>query len=271
MSEKKQFSLAGLIEKKLGGYEQVYNHPDTQFPLRCTTGKKIAIVGGGLAGISAAIYLAERGFRVDIYEGNTYLGGKLGSWKHRFADGYETNVEHGFHAFFRQYYNLRRLLKKIGAYEYLIPISDYLIRTLKHGNYSFKNIATTPILNLLSLKKAGVYSTRDILSNRQFTRMMDFLKYSQEETFKKHDLTSFQEFAEQAKLPPQMRLMFTTFSRAFFAEPQLISLAELIKSFHFYFLSNDHGLIYDVLDDDFELTLWNPVKSYLSRYQSRIF
>ena len=68
-----------------------------------------------------------------------------------------------------------------------------------------------------------------------------------------------------------MRLMFTTFSRAFFAEPQYISMGELIKSFHFYFLSNDHGLIYDVLNDDFEITLWNPIKKYLEVRNCRIF
>jgi len=271
MSEKKSFSLAGLIEKKLGGYEQVYNQADTRLPRQHEAGKKVAIVGSGLAGISAALYLAERGFQVDIYERDSFLGGKLGSWKHRFEDGYETDVEHGFHAFFRQYYNLRRLLKKIGAFENLIPISDYLILTQKHGNYSFRNIATSPILNLLSLRKTGVYTLRDIMKNRQFIRMIDLLKYDREKTFKKHDHTTFREFAEQAQLPPPMRLMFTTFSRAFFAEPHLISLAELIKSFHFYFLSNDHGLIYDVLDDDFDLSLWNPVRSYLARYRSQIY
>ena len=60
-----------------------------------------------------------------------------------------------------------------------------------------------------------------------------------------------------------MRLMFTTFSRAFFAEPQYISMAELIKSFHFYFLSNDKGLIYDVLNDDFQSTLLTPAKRFI--------
>ncbi len=67
-----------------------------------------------------------------------------------------------------------------------------------------------------------------------------------------------------------MRLMFTTFSRAFFAEPQFISMAELIKSFHFYFLSNDHGLLYDVLDDDFADSLWQPVMNYLKGFGAKV-
>ncbi len=45
----------------------------------------------------------------------------------------------------------------------------------------------------------------------------------------------------------------------------------MIKSFHFYFLSNDRGLLYDVLNDDFELSLWTPLRSFLSRYPVQIF
>jgi isorenieratene synthase len=40
-------------------------------------------------------------------------------------------------------------------------------------------------------------------------------------------------------------------------------MAELIKSFHFYFLSNDHGLIYDVLNDDFQHTLLKPASDFI--------
>ena len=36
-------------------------------------GKKIAIIGGGPAGITASAYLARRGFRVSIYEKHSNL------------------------------------------------------------------------------------------------------------------------------------------------------------------------------------------------------
>ena len=232
--------------------------------------KKFAIIGGGLAGVSAAIYLAERNFAVKIFEKEKYLGGKVGSWSVKFKDGYTTNVEHGFHAFFRQYYNLRNLLKKIDAYKYLIPIDDYLIMTKDLGNFGFKEINTIPVENILSMAKTGIYSLQRCYLNPKFSKMTSLLNYNSEKTFKKFDHISFKEFADEVKLPPQMKLMFTTFSRAFFAEPQYISMAELIKSFHFYFLSNDLGLLYDVLNDDFEKTLWNPAREYLNKYKSTI-
>lgn len=42
--------------------------------------KKIAIVGGGPAGITAAAYLARRGFNISIYEKHNWLRRTFGSW-----------------------------------------------------------------------------------------------------------------------------------------------------------------------------------------------
>ncbi len=259
------------IEKRLGGYIHQFNTIDVSLPEKLTTPKSAAIVGGGIAGLTSAIYLAERGFNVYIFEKNNYLGGKVGSWKVKFDDGYETNVEHGFHAFFRQYYNLKNLLTKIDAAKYLIPIDDYLILTKEHGNFSFKDIDKTPVKNILSMRKKGIYSYADAMFKMKGIELLALLKYEKDKTFKSYDDVSFEKFAEETKLPPAMRLMFTTFSRAFFAEPKYISMAELIKSFHFYFLSNDHGLIYDVLNDDFEKTFLDPSKKFIEDRGGQIF
>ena len=66
-----------LIEKKLGGYLQQLNHIDTSLDLRIPATKTVAIIGAGLAGISAAAYLAPRGFKVDVYEKDSFIGGKM--------------------------------------------------------------------------------------------------------------------------------------------------------------------------------------------------
>ncbi len=129
-----------LIEKKLGGYCQQLNNINTSQVPNLQKPKSVAVIGGGLAGMSAAAYLAPRGFKVDIFEKDTFIGGKIGSWPVSFEDGYQTNVEHGFHGFFRQYYNLRALMETIGTSKYLIPLSDYLIKTLDQGEFSFKHI-----------------------------------------------------------------------------------------------------------------------------------
>ncbi|MGK7377642.1 phytoene desaturase family protein [Planococcus sp. 1R117A] len=42
-----------------------------------TENKKVLIIGGGLGGISAAISLAQRGYKVSLFEKNNHIGGKL--------------------------------------------------------------------------------------------------------------------------------------------------------------------------------------------------
>jgi isorenieratene synthase len=262
--------LKKLIEKKLGGYSQQLNHVDVSLESNLKLPKSVAIIGAGLAGMSAAAYLAPRGFKVDIYEKDSFIGGKIGSWPVRFEDDYQTNVEHGFHGFFRQYYNLRELMIKIGAAKHFIPLSDYLVKTLSLGEFSFKNIDTAPLINLLSMARHKIYKFSEMMASGRGSSMLPLLQYDREKTFQKYDDISFQDFIDKTDLPKSLQLIFITFSRAFFAEPKYMSLAELMKSFHYYFLSNDHGIIYDVLNDDFEKTLWDPFRTYLQNYDHSI-
>lgn len=43
--------------------------------------KKAAVIGAGIAGIAASIRLANKGFRVDVFEANGYPGGKLSEFE----------------------------------------------------------------------------------------------------------------------------------------------------------------------------------------------
>ena len=112
MKEKRSL-LDTIIERRFKGYRHRYNRIDENLPLRLAEEKRAVIIGSGIAGLTAGIHLAERGFNVTIKEKNNYLGGKVGSWPVTQKDGTPTFVEHGFHAFFRQYYNLHALLRRI--------------------------------------------------------------------------------------------------------------------------------------------------------------
>ena len=74
---------------------------------------RVAVIGGGIAGTAAAVVLAERGLSVTLIEANKYLGGRAGAWTETIANGHAQEMERGFHAFFRQYYCLRQLLRRI--------------------------------------------------------------------------------------------------------------------------------------------------------------
>jgi len=257
-------SLQNRIRTKLQDYRVALNTPDTSLPLELTEKKTVAVIGGGIAGISAAANLAERGFKVTLYEKENYLGGKAGAWTFE-SKGELLNTEHGFHAFFRQYYNLRSFMRKIGAYDNLIPITDYLIMLRNGSRIGFSGIRNTPGLNILDLRKKGVYSWLTFLNPFSLS-LLQLLKYDREKTFKKFDDVSFERFAKRARMPKKMRIVFTTFARAFFSQPDKMSMAELIKGFHFYFLSNEEGLLYDVLNDDFQESFIRYCERFITQH-----
>jgi len=84
--------------------------------MKTTTTSHIAVVGGGLAGLSTAIQLIDRGYQVTIYESRKVLGGKVASWKDK--DG--NHIEMGLHVFFGCYYELFGLMSKLGIIDHLL-------------------------------------------------------------------------------------------------------------------------------------------------------
>ena len=78
---------------------------------------KVAIIGAGLAGLSAAVDLVDAGHSVELFEARPFLGGKVGSWE----DQEGNHIEMGLHVFFFNYANLFALMKKVGALENLLP------------------------------------------------------------------------------------------------------------------------------------------------------
>ncbi len=74
---------------------------------------RVAIVGGGLAGLACAVELADKGHKVIVLEKRPVLGGKVSSWK----DGDGDSIESGVHIFFGCYKQLLPFLKRVGAYQ----------------------------------------------------------------------------------------------------------------------------------------------------------
>ena len=78
--------------------------PDKPYVLGRDEHRRVTVVGGGLAGVAAAVVLAERGVTVTLHEASEVLGGRVSSWPDTLSSGESFSMERGFHAFFRQYY-----------------------------------------------------------------------------------------------------------------------------------------------------------------------
>ncbi|MFW2388407.1 MAG: FAD-dependent oxidoreductase, partial [Polyangiales bacterium] len=255
---------ASLIERRLGGYyRQELDDTTAAAPPSMASGSaRVAVIGGGLAGIGAASALGERGIEVTLFERNEYLGGKIGAWKVPVGDGEQT-IEHGFHAFFRQYYNLNRFLDRLGLRQGFREIEDYLILDANRRPLSFGGVETVPVLNILDLGRKGFYRWRDVVSKRTRSRLDEFLRFDMEATYEAFDSVSFEQFCNEAALPEELRVSFRTFARAFFSNETELSTADVLRAFHFYYLGHDHGLMYDYPKGDYETTLLTPIRSHL--------
>ncbi|MGZ3144313.1 FAD-dependent oxidoreductase [Lentzea chajnantorensis] len=221
----------------------------------------VVVVGGGIAGLSAATVLAERGARVVLCEREDYLGGRVGGWSTRLKDGSEVTMTRGFHAFFRQYYNLRALLGRVDpGGRALTPMPDYPLWHAGGDRDSFAGLPTTAPWNVLAfLRSSPTFRWRD-LPGINPEAALKLLDVSVPEVYDDLDRIDAVEYLERVRFPKAAHaLAFEVFSRSFFAHPRDMSAAELAVMFHIYFLGSSEGLLFDVAADPFPHGLWDPL------------
>jgi squalene-associated FAD-dependent desaturase len=80
--------------------------------VRHNAGKTVAVIGGGVAGLSAACGLAESGFRVTLVERRGYLGGRASSYLH---PGVNEVIDNCQHVLFGCCTNLIGFYRRIGV------------------------------------------------------------------------------------------------------------------------------------------------------------
>eukprot|EP00535_Pseudo-nitzschia_heimii_P012916 CAMPEP_0197196738 /NCGR_PEP_ID=MMETSP1423-20130617/32513_1 /TAXON_ID=476441 /ORGANISM="Pseudo-nitzschia heimii, Strain UNC1101" /LENGTH=605 /DNA_ID=CAMNT_0042650551 /DNA_START=179 /DNA_END=1996 /DNA_ORIENTATION=+ len=90
---------------------------------------KIGIVGAGLAGMIAAMDLADAGHQVEIFESRPFVGGKVSSWQDK--DG--NHIEMGLHVFFGCYYNLFGIMKRTGGFDKNLRIKEHVHTFVNDG------------------------------------------------------------------------------------------------------------------------------------------
>jgi len=78
--------------------------------------KSVCIIGGGIAGLSAAVFLAEKGFDVTLLEASPKFGGRAYSFFDKTVNDF---IDNGQHIFASWYYNTFEFLKITGSFDKL--------------------------------------------------------------------------------------------------------------------------------------------------------
>jgi isorenieratene synthase len=228
---------------------------------------RVAVIGGGIAGIAAAVALAERGVHVQLLEREQQLGGRLRGWPTTLADGAKVTMSRGFHAFFRQYYNLRALLRRADPLgRALVPMADYPLVDADGHRDTFQGLPRTPPWNALAFALLSpTFQWRDLITRIDPVAALALVDVSVPEVYHRLDDQDAMTFLERVRFPDAARhLAFSVFSRSFFADPRELSAAELATMFHIYFLGSAEGLVFDVTVEPFPQALWEPMGDYLT-------
>ena len=226
---------------------------------------RAVVVGAGIAGLAAATGLAERGVSVDVIERENYLGGRVGGWTDH-SDGVELAMNRGFHAFFRQYYNLRALLSRVDAsLSMLSPVDDYPLIDGAGRQDTFRGLPRTPPWNALVFALRSPTFRLTDLARIDARAAAPLAAVSLPDIYHRLDHVDAETFLKSINFPEAARhLAFEVFSRSFFARPTELSAAELATMFHIYFLGSSEGLIFDVANANYDTALWQPLQQYLT-------
>lgn len=211
------------------------NEFKTDLPLKT---RKVIIIGGGLSGLTAGIYLIEKGFEVEIFEKNSFCGGKLESHKDSFG-GCNISLEHGFHAWWEQYHNLIDMMRKLNIEKNLKEIPSVKIRVKgKHDESVYFNPRLYPFFLLFPLLFSKNISFREIMKSGTIGLLI--LRYDKKRYDKWFDKISFNDLMKEYDTPENIqKIFFEPFMKAgFFADPQEISAASFLELFHFYLSGN---------------------------------
>jgi isorenieratene synthase len=259
--------LNGALRGLLGVRPRAVVTPRADRPWRVPSPTSAVVVGGGIAGISAAVVLAERGVRVTVLEAADHLGGRLGAWPRVGADGRTQLVEHGFHGFFRQYYTWRALLRRLDPeLGFLRPLDGYPVVSGRWPAEDFASLPGPPPVNLLALLVRSPSLRLADLRSIDRVAATSLLEFDRDRTYAAYDEMTAAALLDRLTMPERARAMlFEVFSHSFFNREDDFSAAELIMMFHFYFLANPEGLGLDAPVDDYATCIWQPFAALLDK------
>lgn len=244
-------------------------NPRAQRLLRDPGSKSVLIVGAGLAGLSAALELSERGYRVVIRDAMDIVGGKLAVRKESNPAG-TFWVEHGLHMWFNNYHVFKNIRDRLGVNENFRPFNEV---QFKFKDYESETIRSEPPvypINLLNiLKNSPNMNVLDAAGTLNTIREVLFFNYKT--NYERLDNITFAHLAQQRKINKKFYdIVMEPAASVTLNDPESISAAEMCLYMHLYFLSHPKAFHREVTTKDHFNALLKPWVERLKKFGTQI-
>ncbi|NEP42383.1 MAG: NAD(P)-binding protein, partial [Okeania sp. SIO2H7] len=219
--------------------------------------------GAGLAGFACAYELSQRGFKVILLERSPQLGGKVASWQIKVGNK-SFMMEHGFHGFFPQYYNLKSLVKELEITNNFVSLDFYSVvfNNNKYQPEVFRPSSSAFPWNVVDLALESPNRWRwgiNLTHPKHWEVFRAIGGFKAPQTFDRLDNISVAEWVKNDFPQGLYDLYFLPFAKSSLNAPDKLSVGELMQFFHFYFFGNPEGLAFNGTRDDMGTSLVQPI------------
>ncbi|QLE57584.1 FAD-dependent oxidoreductase [Nostoc sp. TCL26-01] len=252
----------------------VFQKDTLNLPRLLNQAKSVVVIGGGLAGLACAYELSQRGFAVTLLEKSPQLGGKIASWQIA-AVGETFMMEHGFHGFFPQYYNLKSIVAELGVNDNFQSLNFYsvLYRGDKYQPEVFRPSHSAFPWNIVDLAIASPNRFHWGINLTKIKHLQVFQAitgFQREKNYQRFDNISVADWVETEFPQGLYDLYFLPFAKSSLNAPDEMSVGELMQFFHFYFFGNPEGLAFNGTKDDMGTSLVQPVAQSIQNRGGKI-
>lgn len=232
--------------------------------------RKVAIIGGGLSGLSCAKYLSDAGHEPTIYEARDTLGGKVSAWQDEDGDWIET----GLHIFFGAYPNVMNMFDELGIHDRLqwkIHQMIFAMQELPGEFTTFDFIPGIPApfnFGLAILKNQKMLTLGEKIQTAP--PLLPMLIEGQP-FIDAQDELSVTEFMRKYGMPERINEeVFIAMAKALdFIDPDKLSMTVVLTAMN-RFLNEDNGLQMAFIDGNQSNRVCKPMAEYIEKRGGKV-